>query len=201
MPEIRSNVDETIIPTEPSFAEPTPKKQRGYRETEESIPMVRERVDTLDSGFDMCHTFMNSTIRSGHSVSNIFFSPSKRPKQDIERFVKIKQKVLNQDGASYIDVSSFVTKEQGFDSMATLTREINPKDLEDSQSLGRPSKFEVAQPIADKPCPTEMSGLETQIEASAAPTGNMVNLENVIQLEQILFQLTETLGSQTTDVA
>ncbi len=89
----------------------------------------------------------DSPNKSISNVSQIFISPKKQNpvEQEMERFVKIKQKVLNPvTEISQIDeISSFNNKM--FESMATLNKD-NEEPFEDSQSLGRPSAFDVARP-------------------------------------------------------
>ena len=69
--------------------------------------------------------FPESPSKSIANVSQIFISPKKggNPEEDFERFVKIKQKVLNPgtEISQIDDMSSFNNKM--FESMATLNKD------------------------------------------------------------------------------
>lgn len=152
---------------------------------------------SIESSFDVLSlNQLDSTIKS--NVSNIFISPSK-PKKDKQRFVQIKQKVLNQgtDMSQTVDWSSFHTTQMGpFDSMATLSRDCDPIPTMIDESLidtlGRPSAFDVVKSDEKKE--------EAEAESPTPPTNNMINLENVLQIEEKISAVHEGLGMNLGEV-
>lgn len=162
-----------------------------------------ERENSMESSYDRCSMkFLDTTNKSVSNVSTIFISPQKPRKEAMDRFVKIKQKVLNpgSDMSQDIEWSSFQTKQ--FESMATLSQDIDPSHIptipnDDSLSLGRASAFEVIKPQPDQAV-TEMS-VETFPPPKPAKS-NMVNLENIIALEQKLWEMYEKISSQVSDL-
>ena len=118
------------------------------------------RQNTIESSIaNISAQFEDMTNQSISNVSSVFM-PSRRvgPREE-GRFVRIKEKILNQtpEMSQTVDWSSYITGNLNLDSVANLSKEIDESSvpsifneeeykMDSRNTLGRPSAFEVVKP-------------------------------------------------------
>ena len=107
------------------------------------------------------------------------------------------------DMSHSVEWSSFNKRGGDENSMATLSKEFDPVELQHrhppmlKNTLGKATNFDVVQPKADNPIPTDVSIEKPEPRPSSpkAKSNSMINLENVLIIEEKIREIYDSLST------
>ena len=180
-----------------------PRRAQEYKVIQDTSTEVIEVH--IDTSYDDNAPKQDNLNRSSSNISSVFISPGKGKRKEKDRFVKIREKVLHpgSDMSHSVEWSSFNKKGEE-NSMATLSKEFDPSEIGSKHhppmlknTLGKATNFDVVQPKADNPIPTDMSIEKPEPRATSAKTksNSMINLENVLIIEEKIREIYDSLST------